>query len=68
MKSKSYCKVGMDDYVTKPIQIEQIIQILTHWTTQSFKKPPAVDKASSVIEALDPSILDWQTKLAVGSQ
>ncbi len=26
-------QVGMDDYVTKPIQIDQIIQILTHWTS-----------------------------------
>lgn len=31
MKSKSF-KVGMNDYVTKPIQMEQIIQILTQWT------------------------------------
>lgn len=28
---------GMDDYVTKPIQMEQIIQILTHWTSENFK-------------------------------
>jgi two-component system sensor histidine kinase BarA len=26
----------MDDYVTKPIQIEQIIQILTNWTSDKF--------------------------------
>ena len=59
-------KVGMDDYVTKPIQIEQIIQILTHWTTQSFNKPPAVDKAI-VIEALDPQVLDWQQSLMLAA-
>jgi two-component system sensor histidine kinase BarA len=29
-------KVGMDDYVTKPIQIEQIIQILNEWTKNNF--------------------------------
>ncbi|NLN57296.1 MAG: response regulator, partial [Gammaproteobacteria bacterium] len=59
-------KVGMDDYVTKPIQIEQIIQILTHWTTQSFNKPPAVDKAI-VIEALDPDVLNWQQSLMLAA-
>lgn len=32
-------KVGMNDYVTKPIQMEQIIQILTQWTkTTSLRK------------------------------
>ena len=57
---------GMDDYVTKPIQIEQIIQILTHWTTESFKKVPMLDR-SSVIDALDPSILNWQQSLELAA-
>nr|MCG4642159.1 response regulator [Bifidobacterium bifidum] len=51
-------QVGMDDYVTKPIQMDQIIQILTQLTSESFKKPKTVDKAI-LIEALDPNILDW---------
>lgn len=43
---------GMDDYVTKPIQIDQIVQILTQWTTESFKKIPVLERAN-VIDALD---------------
>ena len=59
-------KVGMDDYVTKPIQIEQIIQILTHWTNTTFIKKNYVEKAS-VIEALDPNILNWQQCLQLAA-
>ena len=59
-------KVGMDDYVTKPIQIEQIIQILTHWTSKSFDKAAIVEK-NIVIEALDPQILNWQQSLQLAA-
>ena len=59
-------QVGMDDYVTKPIQMEQIIQILTHWTSESFKKAKIADKAI-LIEALDPHILDWQQCLQLAA-
>jgi len=52
-------KIGMDDYVTKPIQMEQIIQILTQWTNKNFTTNHFAEK-SSVIEALDPNILNWQ--------
>ncbi|WP_168378726.1 GacS-like sensor histidine kinase [Acinetobacter cumulans] len=57
---------GMDDYVTKPIQMDQIIQILTQWTTDNFKKVPVLER-SSVIEALEPSILDWQQSLQLAA-
>jgi len=57
---------GMDDYVTKPIQIEQIIQILTHWTTENFKKLPIVER-TAVIDSLDPNILDWQQSLQLAA-
>ncbi|WP_180114437.1 ATP-binding protein [Acinetobacter sp. YH12063] len=57
---------GMDDYVTKPIQMDQIIQILTQWTTDNFKKVPVLE-LSSVIEALEPSILDWQQSLQLAA-
>nr|WP_202745079.1 ATP-binding protein [Acinetobacter pittii] len=47
-------KVGMNDYVTKPIQMEQIIQILTQWTKNNFTAK-APDKDHHVVaEALDP--------------
>ena len=59
-------QVGMDDYVTKPIQMDQIIQILTHWTSESFKKAKSVEKAI-LIEALDPNILDWQQSLQLAA-
>ena len=57
---------GMDDYVTKPIQIEQIVQILTHWTTEHFKRLPVLERAH-VIDALDPNILDWQQSLQLAA-
>src|SRR5690606_37396608 len=57
---------GMDDYVTKPIKIEQIVQILTHWTTEHFKRLPVLERAH-VIDALDPNILDWQQSLQLAA-
>ena len=59
-------KVGMDDYVTKPIQIEQITQILMHWTHKNFVTNQHVDKPL-VIEALDPQILNWQQCLQLAA-
>ncbi len=60
-------KVGMNDYVTKPIQMEQIIQILTQWTKNNFiAKAP--DKDHHVVaEALDPEILNWQQSLQLAA-
>ena len=59
-------QVGMDDYVTKPIQMDQITQILTHLTSETFKKAKSVEKAI-LIEALDPNILDWQQSLQLAA-
>lgn len=59
-------QVGMDDYVTKPIQMEQIIQILTQWTSENFKKTKSVEKVI-LIEALDPEILNWQQSLQLAA-
>ncbi len=61
-------KVGMDDYVTKPIQIEQIIQILTNWTSDKFiqhQQQPLENKV--YIEAFDADILDWKQSLALAA-
>jgi two-component system, NarL family, sensor histidine kinase BarA len=60
-------KVGMDDYVTKPIQMEQIIQILTHWTTQSFINKNTISEKSLTHEALDPKILNWQQSIQLAA-
>ncbi|MBJ9740840.1 response regulator [Acinetobacter oleivorans] len=60
-------KVGMNDYVTKPIQMEQIIQILTQWTKNNFTAK-ALDKEHHVVaEALDPQILNWQQSLQLAA-
>ncbi len=53
-------KVGMDDYVTKPIQMDQIIQILTHWTSDNFVKPSKSQEKTIRLDTLDPNILDWK--------
>ena len=60
-------KVGMDDYVTKPIQIDQIIQILTHWTADKFIKPLQVTENTVIVEALDHNILDWKQSLQLAA-
>lgn len=60
-------KVGMDDYVTKPIQIEQIIQILTHWTSDKFASSPAKTEKTVFIESVDPQVLDWKQSLMLAA-
>ena len=59
-------QVGMDDYVTKPIQMEQIIQILTQWTSENFKTNKNIEK-NILLEAIDPKILDWQQSLQLAA-
>lgn len=53
-------KIGMDDYVTKPIQMDQIIQILTHWSSSKFVHPVKSQEKTLRIETLDQQILDWK--------
>ncbi|WP_336932818.1 ATP-binding protein [Acinetobacter bereziniae] len=60
-------KVGMDDYVTKPIQIEQIIQILTNWTSDKFIQHQTPVENTIYIEAFDTDILDWKQSLALAA-
>ena len=59
-------KVGMDDYVTKPIQIEQIIQILNEWTKNNFASNTRPEN-TILMDALDPTILDWQQSLQLAA-
>ena len=58
---------GMDDYVTKPIQIEQIIQILTQWTKQSFSSTQLALENHITHHSIDPEILDWQQSLQLAA-
>lgn len=60
-------KVGMNDYVTKPIQMEQIIQILTQWTKNNFTAKALNKDHHVVAEALDPQILNWQQSLQLAA-
>ncbi|WP_447500825.1 GacS-like sensor histidine kinase [Acinetobacter oleivorans] len=60
-------KVGMNDYVTKPIQMEQIIQILTQWTKNNFTAKALGKDHHVVAEALDPQILNWQQSLQLAA-
>lgn len=60
-------KVGMNDYVTKPIQMDQIIQILTDWTKNKFNIQPAIQDHKVVMDALDPEILNWQQSLELSA-
>ena len=60
-------KVGMNDYVTKPIQMEQIIQILTHWTKNNFIAQPIATEQKHPIESIDPQILNWQQSVQLAA-
>ena len=61
-------KVGMDDYVTKPIQIDQLIQIVNHWSAdQLVQQPQQIIEKNVYLEALDPKILDWQQSLQLAA-
>ena len=60
-------KVGMNDYVTKPIQMEQIIQILTHWTKNNFAAKTIHHQPNVALEAIDPDILNWQQSVQLAA-
>ncbi len=60
-------KVGMNDYVTKPIQMEQIIQILTQWTKNNFSSQPTTTETKRPIESIDPQILNWQQSIQLAA-
>ncbi|MBF7683601.1 response regulator [Acinetobacter sp. B5B] len=62
--------VGMNDYVTKPIQIEQLIHILTTWTNNHRfeQKHPHTNMQRD--QNIDINILDWaqSVKLAANKE
>src|SRR5690606_24543868 len=59
-------QTGMADYVTEPIQSEQLVQIVTHGAAEQFERIPVLERAN-VIDALDPNILDWQQSLQLAA-
>ncbi len=60
-------KVGMDDYVTKPIQIEQIIHILTQYSGSPFTIRSAPPPPVLLMPSVDPDVLDWQLSLKLAA-
>ncbi len=59
-------KVGMNDYVTKPIQLDQIIQILNYWTTSKVEEKENIDSPTT-LAITDQSILDWSKSLQLAA-
>lgn len=63
-EKKKLLTVGMDDYVTKPIQIEQLTQILTTWTDKNF------DTVQTPLIAPEPdqsTVLDWAQSIQLAA-
>ena len=60
-------KVGMDDYVTKPIQMDQIIHILTHWTSDKFIQPAKTPEKPTKADHIDPNILNWKQSIQLAA-
>lgn len=60
-------KVGMDDYVTKPIQMDQIIHILTQWSSDTFISPVKTSEKVLRLETIDSSILDWKQSIQLAA-
>ena len=66
-------KVGMDDYVTKPIQLEQLTQILSTWTAtqpptpylHEIQNPQQLASLPRHVE--DKTILDWEKSVALAA-
>ena len=60
-------KVGMDDYVTKPIQMDQIIHILTQWSSDKFISLVKTSEKVLRIDTIDNSILDWKQSIQLAA-
>ncbi|MFU8926806.1 response regulator [Acinetobacter puyangensis] len=64
-------KAGMNDYVTKPIQLEQLIQILTIWTNVNQKEYRLEQDPTSPMVTTEASehdiILDWNKSIELSA-
>lgn len=63
-------QAGFNDYVTKPIQLEQLVYILSTWTDINADKPPV--KSMMTVSPLsptqvDPKILDWSKSVELSA-
>lgn len=59
--------VGMNDYVTKPIQIEQLIHILTTWTHSQFDQHHTGNTTINHNDHTDITILDWAQSIKLAA-
>lgn len=53
---------GMNDHVSKPIHLEQLVHILQKWAKKSFHAPSHTEKLTPYT-TIDTQILDWQMSL-----
>lgn len=59
-------KVGMDEYVTKPIQMEQIVQILKQFGHQAVQSSATV-MHSHPFSHVDKQLLDWTLSIQLAA-
>jgi len=53
-----FLDAGLDDYLTKPLNLEAIQAVLHRWLTPKAKEPVKVEEASPTPAALEPSIME----------
>ena len=59
---------GFDDYLTKPINEEQLVHALMKWTAYQgygFNKPRRIIKQTPVLAPQDNAVIDWQQSLTL---
>lgn len=66
-EKKQLLAVGMDDYVTKPIQIEQLTQILTTWTDKNFETVQTATISTDISPNTDLVLLDWNQSVQLAA-
>lgn len=49
---------GMDDYITKPVNLDAISGALSRWLNRTETAPPVHEEPPEVVSALDPAQLD----------
>jgi len=59
---------GFDDYLTKPINEEQLVHSLMKWTSYQgygFNKPRRIIKNTAPSEPTESTVIDWQKSLVL---
>lgn len=58
---------GMDDYAGKPIQHEQLVHLLEHWTRHHAPTGLALTQSPIIDTANTPLVIDWQESLSLSA-